>query len=137
MSEHVGEIADPHRSSELRRTRETGLEIARDRLAVDEELVDEGLPRADREPSRLDERPNASLGLRADLEVVVDCRELAVEREAQPLVALELVEHLVHDGHQRHAERLERAVPLPVPVRVRDEKDAYDLTEPASRPCTK
>jgi hypothetical protein len=53
-------------------------------------------------------------------------------------VRLELVEHVVNDLDKRHPERLERAVPLPVPVRMRDEEDQrYDLTEPARRPCTK
>src|SRR5206468_6421416 len=137
VAEHVRQVADAHRPAQLGRTRETRLEIARNRLAIDEELVHERLPRPDREPAGRHERADPLLRLRPDLEVVVDRRELAVEREAQTLVALELVEHLVHDVDERHAKGLERAVPLPVPVRVRDEEDAYDLTEPASKPCTK
>ena len=115
---------------------EPGLEIARDGLAVHEKLVHERLPRPDRQPARRHERPDPPFGLGPDLEVVVDRRQLAVEREAQALVGLERVEHLVDDVDERHAERLERPVPLPVPVRMRDEIDQV-LTDPAKRPCTK
>jgi hypothetical protein len=83
------------------------------------------------------ERADALRRLRPDLEIVVDCRELAVESEAKPLVGLQLVEQVVDDVDERDAERLERPVPLPVPVRVRNEEDGQVLTEPASRPCTK
>src|SRR5262249_31559281 len=113
------------------------LQVARDRLAADEKLVDERLPRPDRESARRDEPADPLLGLGTDLQVVVDGRELPVEREAQPVVALELVQHVVDDVDERDAKRLERPVPLPVPVRVRDEEDAQLLTEPASSPCTK
>jgi hypothetical protein len=128
VSEHVREISDGHRAAQLLGTREAGLEIADDRLAVDEVLVDERLPGADREPPRLNERANPSLCLGPDLEVVVDGRQLAVEREAQALVALELVEDVVDDVDERDAEGLERAVPLPVPVRVRDEEEQRATT---------
>ena len=83
------------------------------------------------------ERTNALLRFGPDLEVVVDRRQLSVEREAQPLVRLEPRQNLVDDVDEGDPERLERPVPLPVPVRVRDEEDAQVLTEPARRPCTK
>jgi hypothetical protein len=60
-------------------------------------------------------------GLGPNLEVVVNGRELAVERETQAFVPLELVEDVVDDVDQRDAEGLKGAIPLPVPVRVRDE----------------
>jgi hypothetical protein len=82
----------------------------------------------------LDECANALLRLGPDLEVVVDGRQLAVEREAQPLVRFELREDLVDDVDERDPERLERPVPLAVPVRVRGEEGAQVLTEPARRP---
>jgi hypothetical protein len=136
VPEHVRQVADAHRPAELLRAREPGVEVAHDRLAVDEELVHERLPRSDRESARLNQPADARLFLGPDLEVVVDGRELAVEREAQTLVPLQLVEDLVDDVDERDPEGLERAVPLPVPVGVRDEEDQL-LTEPASRPCTK
>jgi hypothetical protein len=76
----------------------------------------------------LHQRADPSLCLWPDLEVVVDGRELAVEREAQSLVPLELVEDVVDNVDERDAEGLERAVPLPVPVRVRDEEDQRATT---------
>src|SRR5262249_62079137 len=82
------------------------------------------LPGPGRGPARLPEPADSLLRIGADLQVVVDGRELPVEREAEALVALELVEHFVDDVDERHPERLERAVPLPVPVCVRDEEDA-------------
>ncbi len=94
------------------------------------------LPRPDREPPFANERPNPILGFGPDLQIVVHRRELPVQCEAQALVRLELLEHLVDDVDERDPEGLERAVPLPVPVRVRNEED-QDLTEPASKPCTK
>ena len=137
VTEHVREVADAHRASKLGCPRESGLEIAQRRLAVDEELVHERLPRAEREPPGSHECANPFLCFRPNLQIVVECRELAVECEAHVLVALELAEHLVDHVHQRDPERLERPVPLPVPVGVRNEEDAQVLTEPARRPCTK
>jgi hypothetical protein len=52
-------------------------------------------------------------------------------------MAQKVTVQLVDDLDQRDPEGLERPVPLPVPVRVRDEKNAQVFTEPASRPCTK
>jgi hypothetical protein len=137
VTEHVRQIPDPHRAAELLGAGKPGLEVAQGRLPVDEELVHERLPWSDRQASRVDERPDAGFRLRPDLQVVVDCRKLAVEGEAQLFVRFELCENLVDDVDERDPERLERPVPLPVPVRVRDEEDAQVLTEPARRPCTK
>ena len=137
VAEHVRQVPDSHRAPELRGAREARFEVPHDRLAVDEELVHERLPRPDREAVRAHELANPFAGLRADLEVVVDGCQLTVEREAQLRLRLEPLEHLVDDVHERDTEGLEGPVPLPVPVRVRDEEDAQVFTEPASRPCTK
>jgi hypothetical protein len=136
VAEAVREVADAHRVAEVGCPCHPALEVPHDRLAADEELVDERLPRADREPSGPDVPAQPLLVLRADREVVVDGRELAVEREAVVRVGVQQLQHLVDDVDERHPERLERAVPLPVPVGVGDEEDQL-LTEPASRPCTK
>ena len=109
-------------------TRTPGLEVADDRLAADEELVDERLPGADREAACLHERPDPILSLGPDLKVVVDRRQLPVVREAPTLVSLVQLEHLVDDVHERDAKGLERAIPLPIPVGVRDEKDGQVRT---------
>ena len=69
--------------------------------------------------------PQALLGLGADLEVVVDHRHLAVEQEVGVgRIGLELGEQLVEQVDEPQPERLERRVPLPVPVGVRDDVDA-------------
>ena len=140
VPEHVRQIADAHLAAELARPHEPLLEVPPDRLAGDEELVHQHLPRPDREPTLLDERTQPLLVLGPDLEVVVDRLQLAVEREDEPLVRLHQLEHVVDQPDQLQAEALERQVPLAVPVRVGDQVDelwgSY-LTEPASRPCTK
>ena len=67
--------------------------------------------------------PDALGLLRPDLEVVVDRRELAVEREGELGLRLEHLQHTVDEVDELHAEALERSVPLAVPVGVRDEVD--------------
>jgi hypothetical protein len=92
VPEHVGQITDAHRTAELLRAAHPRFEIAQRRLAVDEELIHQRLPRAECEPAGLDERANPLLRLRTDLEVVVQRRELTVQGEAEGLVGLEQVE---------------------------------------------
>ena len=135
VAEHVGQIADAHRSAELVCAREAALEVPPDRLPGNEELVHQYLPRADREPPLLDQPADPTLVLGAHLEVVVDRLELAVEREDETRVRLEHVEDAIDQPDESQPEALEREVPLPVPVRVRDEPDY--LTDPASSPWTK
>jgi hypothetical protein len=123
VAEHVRQVADAHGAVEVRGPRKPGLEVSQRRLAVDEELVHECLPRPDGEPPLPDEFPDPLRGLGPDLEVVVDGRELAVEREPEPVVRLEPGEDVVDDLDERDPKGLEGPVPLPVPMRVRDEED--------------
>ena len=92
VPEHVGQIADAHRTAELLRAAHPRFEIAQRRLAVDEELVHQRLPRAECEAAGLDERANPLLRLRTNLDVVVHRCELTVQGEAEGLVGLEPVE---------------------------------------------
>ncbi len=130
VAEHVRQVADTHRAAELVAAPEPLLEVADDRLAGDEELVHEHLPGADREPSLLDEPLDPPLGFGPDLQVVVDCRELAVEGEAVALVCLHEVEQAVDEPDEPQAEALEREIPLAVPVRVRDDFHGRQATGP-------
>ena len=123
VAEHVGQVADPHRATELRGPGPAELQVADHRLARDEELVHEDLPRPDRQAALGDEPADERLGFRADLEVVVDRRALAVEREPEPAVRLHPLEQLVDEVDEAQPERLERLVPLAVPVGVRDQVD--------------
>src|SRR5581483_1987852 len=100
-------------------------EVADERLAADEDLVREDVPRARLEPSGGEERAQAPRILRADVHVVLEHDRLAVERErAERRVGLERVEHGVDDGAESQPEHLERHVPLAVPVRVGNDEEA-------------
>ena len=123
VPEHVRQVADSHRAAELLAAAQALLEVPDDRLARDEELVDEGLPGPDRHPAFLDQPPDPLLVLRAHFEVVVDRRQLPVEREDEVRLGLQQVEHAVDETDELQAKALEREVPLPVPVGVRDELD--------------
>jgi len=123
VPEHVGQVADAHRSAQLLAAALAALQVPEDRLARDEELVDERLPRPDRHPALFDQAPDALLVLRAHLQVVVDRRELPVEREDEVRLRLQQVEHAVDEPDELQPKALEGEVPLPVPVGVRDELD--------------
>ena len=125
VAEHVRQVADPHRAAELVSASEPVFEVADDRLARDEELVDEREPRADYQAALIDERSDPQCCLRPDLEVVVDDAELAVEGEDVPRVVLEQVEQAVDEPDELQPKALEGEVPLPVPVGVRDELDGF------------
>ena len=75
----------------------------------------------------LEVRPEATQrvgGLGSHLEVVVDDRGLSVEQEARVReVRLEQRQQRVEQLDEPHAERLERRVPLAVPVRVGNDRD--------------
>src|SRR5215211_3465850 len=121
VTEHVREIADPHRAPQFVTAAQAGLEVAEDRLAGDEELVHQHLPRADREPALLDEATDPRLGLGPNLKVVVERRHLPVEREPVALVGFHQVEQAVDEPDELQPEALEGEVPLPVPVGMRNE----------------
>jgi hypothetical protein len=123
VAEHVGQVADPHRATERFGGVPSQLEVPDQRLARDEELVHEDLPRPDRQPALADQALDPGPSGRPDLEVVVDRCNLAVERESEPLVRLHRVEELVDQLDETHPEHLEGLVPLTVPVGVGDQVD--------------
>ena len=126
VAEHVGEVADPHRRVAAQRSGagEAALQVADDGLARDHELVHEDHPRPDLEPSRRRQCGEARRRLRAHLQVVVDHRGLPVEQEpGERRVALEQLEQIVDEVDELHPVGLERGVPLPVPMRVGDDRD--------------
>ena len=68
-------------------------------------------------------------------EVVVDDGELPVEEEVGVArIGLEVGEQPVEQLHQPEAEALERQVPLPVPVRVRHDRDDPLASHPDRMP---
>ena len=135
MPEHVGEVPDGHRTPELGGAFEAELEVADDRLAGDEELVHEDIPGPHGEPAVRCEVTEATLGLGPDREVVVDHGHLPIEQEVGiGRVGLEPGEEVVEHLHQPQPERLERRVPLAIPVGVRDDRHAsrHAVTVPTS-----
>ena len=123
VAEHVGEVADVHRLTEVVRAGPSHLEVADERLAADQELVHQDLPGADGEPSAGNVARQAVGLLGPDLEVVIDRRQLAVEGECEVGLRLQHLEDAVDEVDQLHPEALEGAVPLTIPMRVRYEVD--------------
>src|SRR5207244_12473893 len=123
MPEPVRQIADRHRTAELLGPGPAELEVPDDRLAGDQELVHQDLPRPDRESALRDQPPDQRLRPWPDLEILVHGRSLAVEREPHPGTLGQPFEELVDELNEPHPERLERLVPLAVPVGMRYEVD--------------
>ncbi len=83
VPEHVGQVPDAHRAAEARGALESELQIADDRLAGDEELVHEDVPRTHRDAAAGGEAAKSVFGLGANREVVVDHCHLPVEQEVR------------------------------------------------------
>jgi hypothetical protein len=131
MTEHVGQVAHRHGPAEPVARPHAELQVAYERLAADEELVGQRVPGADGDAAAADQPAEAVLGVGAHGQVVVDDRQLPVEEEPGiGGVGLHAGEEVVEQVDQPQAERLERRVPLPVPVGVRDDVD------PATCPVT-
>jgi hypothetical protein len=122
VAEHVGEVADLHRAAELGTASEAELQVAHHGLARDHELVHQDHPRPDGEPARRREALQRCTRVRPHLQIVVDDDGLAVEHEARVRrVRLEDRQQCVEKLDETQTERLERVVPLAVPMRVRDD----------------
>ena len=122
VAEHVGQVSHLHGAAELGRAPQAELEVADDRLARDHELVHEDHPRPHRQAAGGGQAAQRLGRLGPYLEVVVDDDGLAVEQETGVAqVALEEGEELVEQPDEPGPEHLERRVPLPVPMRVRDD----------------
>ena len=123
VPEHVGKVAHVHRLTEVGGAGPSHLQVPHQRLAADEELVHQDLPWTDGEPPAGDMPLQPFRLLGADLEVVVDRRQLSVEREGEVGIRLEHLEDAVDEVDQLHPEALEGPIPLAIPMRVRDEVD--------------
>jgi hypothetical protein len=129
VAEHVRQVPDRHRAAELRAAPLPVLEVPEDRLARDQELVHQHLPRPDREAPLFDQAADSRLRLGPHLEVVVDGGELSVEREPVAGVGLHGIEQPVDQPDESQPEALEREVPLAVPVRVGDKVDGRQAAD--------
>ncbi len=122
MTERVGHVPHLLRAPDLRGHRMTVQQVADVRLLPDQELVREHIPRAHGQRARTHQRGDAAPVTGDDGQVVLQDHRLAVEHEATEGVAgFQRVEDLTDHGHERDAEVVERAVPLAVPVGVRDD----------------
>ena len=126
MAEAVGRVAGAAsaRPPKRRQTRAAEQQVANERLAADQQLVGEHVPRPDLEPAGREQRAQPGLVVGSHVEVVLEHDRLPVERERhERVVAFEHVEHLVERLAETQPESLERQVPLTVPVRVRHDEE--------------
>ncbi len=123
MTELIRHVAEPHGAAQLLGAPNPRRQVAQQRFAVDEQGVGLRIPRSNVEPPGAHQLADARLGRRPHLQIVVDHGDLAVEREVQPLVLLQIVERVVHGVDEVRAKNLERLVPLAIPVGVRDQGD--------------
>jgi hypothetical protein len=127
VAEHVRQVPDLHPAAEPSGHGQPVLQVAHEGLAGDEELVGQGVPRPHRHPAARGEGSQARLGLGPHRQVVVHHRHLAVEHEVGVGgITLQLGQQSVEEVDEAQPERLERGVPLAVPVRVGDDVDASD-----------
>ena len=119
VAEHVGQVADLHHGAERAAAQDALLQVPHDGLAGHQELVHEDVPGPDGDPAGGGQGAQAPLVLGADLQVVVDHGQLAVQQEvAVGAVLLHQVQQVVDEADELQPEGLERVVPLPVPVGV-------------------
>ena len=122
VAEHVRQVPELHHTPERGTATEAHLQIAHDRLTRGEELVHEDVPGPHADAARGRQRPQPSLGLGANLEIVVHHRHLPVQHEVRIAgVPLEQGEQGVDQLHEAEAEVLVGLVPFPVPVCVRND----------------
>jgi len=122
VAEGVGDVARLLHPAEALRDAVAEQQVAHQRLAADEEFVGQHVPRAHAQPALADELCQRLPRVRPDLQVVVEHDGLAVEVEVgEARVTLQQREQPVHEANEPHPEVLERLIPLPVPVGVRDD----------------
>ncbi len=128
VAELVGHVADAHRAAERLRLRESEPQIADQRLARHQPFVWQHMPGSDREPSGAHQFLDSRARMRAHFEVVVDGDGLPIEHEmAERGIALEQIEHFIDQRDEAHTELFVRAIPLAIPMRVRNDDDAKRL----------
>ncbi|MNY12520.1 hypothetical protein D3C86_1456070 [compost metagenome] len=127
MAEHVGQVADRARLAELAHQAPAELQVADQALAADEKFVGQDVPGADGELARSDQGGEALAVLGLDRQVVLQHHRLAVQEEVRQGPLLEQVQDPIDHLHQAQAVGLEGAVPLAIPVGVRNDDDFFGL----------
>jgi hypothetical protein len=124
VPELVGHIAEPHAASELRRLGESQAQVPDQRLPRDQPFVGQHVPRPDHQAPLADPLCHALAGAWTHLEIVVEGHHLPVQGEAAEVgIALQQVEESVEQAYQPVPELLVAAVPLAVPMGVRNDDE--------------
>src|SRR5581483_9406184 len=121
VAELVGQIADLHARAELAGDAMADEQAAHGRLAAGQELVVQLIPGADGDTPFPDVLFQPGAVLRLDGEVVLQHDGLRVQVEITIVrVAVEQGKDVIYQVYETHSELLERQIPLPIPVRMRD-----------------
>ena len=97
-------------------------QVAHERLARRDQLVREHVPGTDLQTPGLHEGADVRFALGADAQVVLDQHRLSVEQKTAVAGVLpQPFDEIVEDGHEPGLEGGRREIPLPVPMRMRDE----------------
>ncbi len=129
MAERVGDVGDRRYRSECARHRAAEQEVADMGLAGRQQRVGLHIPWPRREPPGVKSRDDLVATIGPHVEIVLEHDRLPVEHEAKARVDRDEVEHRVDRVDEPSAKRLERSVPLPVPVEVGDEQNVARQTE--------
>jgi hypothetical protein len=124
VPELIRHVAEQHAAAERLGAADAVGEVPHQRLARDHQRIGLREPRADVQAPGLDQRADARLHGRPQLQVVLDHGHLAVEGEGQSRVLLEQLDRFIEHLDEAGTEDLEGLVPLAIPVGVCDQGDA-------------
>ena len=119
MAEGVGDVPLKHYAAELPGEPRPVKEVPHQGFPGHQELVRLYVPRPDEEPSLADVSLQELLPFGADLQVIKEGDDLAVQGEPVAGVGSEQGDDPVQCLYQVKAEFLEAQVPFPIPVRMR------------------
>ncbi len=124
MAERIGDVADHHFRTELAGGPVALQQVADVRFGSDQEHIRQDVPGTDQDAAFLDVLAQDGFLLRAHGQVIIQNDGLAIQHEVFEMgVLLEQVEQAIDQVDEFQAEGLERAVPLTVPVGVRNKMD--------------
>ena len=104
MAEHVGQVANSHRATEVVGPGQTLFHVSDDRLTRHQELVHQDVPRPHGHATRFGQATQRIGCLRTNGEVVVDNGHLAIQQEVTVRrVMFQTGEQLVEQLHQSQA----------------------------------
>ena len=129
MPEGVGDVRDDRDRSERARNRPAEQQVANVGLAARQQRVGLHVPRSGGKPSRTESRNELFATVGSHREVVLEHDRLPVEHETETGIGCDQIEYGVDRVDEPSAEHLERPVPLPIPMEVRNEQDLVRQVE--------